>query len=224
MSKHLELDLEQVKRELLSLSALVEDMILKATRALREQRSDLAQAVIDSDVQVNQREVQIEEEALKIIALHQPVAIDLRRIVAVVKINNDLERIADLAVNIAERADQLILFPEFPIPDLLDRMAQRSIAMVGEAIDAFVRLDVAAAEQIRDADDEVDKMNVELIASLREVMRTQPELVEPALQCFSATRHLERIADHATNIAEDVVFLVQGEIARHKPNPTALPK
>lgn len=216
MSKHLERDLEQVEKSLLALSAKVEEMIAQACRALSERRSDLAESVIESDADVDRREVQIEEEALKITALHQPVAIDLRRIAAVIKINNDLERIADLATNIAERADQLVLFPDFAIPGTLEEMAERAITMVREALDSFVRLDIATAERVCASDEEVDAMNAELIAQLREAMQHEPDKVEPALHCFSASRHLERIADHATNIAEDVIFLVQGEIARHK--------
>lgn len=216
MSKHLERDLEQLQTKLLALSAMVEAMIDKAGQSLRDGRSDLAQEVIASDDEVDRREVLIEEEALKIMALHQPVAIDLRRIAAVIKINNDLERIADLAVNVAERADQMARFPDFGIPATLQQMSGCAIKMVRGALDAFVQLDTDLAETIRAADDEVDTLNYELIARLRETMQTEPSTIEPALHCFSVSRHLERIADHATNIAEDVIFLVQGHIARHQ--------
>jgi len=217
MSKHLERDLEQLEKELLALSAEVEEMIGKACCALRERRSDLAEAVIESDVEVDRREVQIEGEALKITALHQPVAIDLRRVATVIKINNDLERIADLAVNIAEGADELVVYPDFVIPAELDEMAERAIAMVRGAIDAFVQLNVELAERICASDDEIDALNAEVTTRLCEFIQSNPDKVLPALHCFSASRHLERIADHATNIAEDVIFLVKGEIARHKP-------
>jgi phosphate transport system protein len=216
MSKHLERDLQSLEQELLALSAMVEDMIEKASLALREQRDELAKQVINSDDYVDQREVHIEEECLKILALHQPVAIDLRRTATVLKVNNDLERIADLAVNVAERAVQLVAFPDFTVPPSLDTLAEKAVAMVHDSLDAFVNLDVDAAQHIRRIDDEIDMINVEVILHLRSLMQDDPSVIEPALHCFSASRHLERIADHATNIAEDVIYLVQGEIARHK--------
>ncbi|MDA1180446.1 MAG: phosphate signaling complex protein PhoU, partial [Planctomycetota bacterium] len=202
--------------ELLAVSALVEDMITKACRSLRERRADIAQQVIASDSSVDSAEVRIEEECLKILALHQPVAIDLRRTATVLKINNDLERIADLAVNIAERALSLAGRRDFQSPSALDLMSERAITMVREAIDAFVHMDTDAAYRICGEDDEVDRYNVQIINEIHDTIRTQPHLVEPAMHFFSATRHVERIADHATNIAEDVIYLVKGSIARHQ--------
>lgn len=216
MSMHLERDLRALEQELLAVSALVEDMITKACRSLRERRADMAQEVIASDSAVDSAEVRIEEECLKILALHQPVAIDLRRTATVLKINNDLERIADLAVNIAERALSLAGRRDFQSPSALDLMSERAITMVREAIDAFVHMDTEAAYRICGEDDEVDRYNVQIINELHDTIRSQPHLVEPAMHFFSATRHVERIADHATNIAEDVIYLVKGSIARHQ--------
>jgi len=150
------------------------------------------------------------------LALHQPVAIDLRRVATVLKINEDLERIADLAVNIGERAHSLVLYPEFPFPDRLDEMVEVSIAMVRSALDAFVRLDVDAAREVCLRDDVVDELNRQVIEDLHNYIQINVNDFEPAMQFFSASRHIERMADHATNIAEDVIYLVDGEIARHR--------
>ena len=191
-------------------------MIDSAGRCLFEPNPELAREVIEADKQVDQREVAIEEECLKMLALHQPVAIDLRRIAAVLKINHDLERIGDLAVNIVQRADCLHQRPDFRMPAKLERMVRLATSMVRGTLNAFVDSDTDAAREICLRDDEVDEINREIIEQLITLMKQQPAMVEPAMQCFSATRHLERIADHATNIAEDVIYLVQGEIVRHR--------
>jgi phosphate transport system protein len=216
MTKHFHRDLENLQKDILSLSSQVEDMIDSAGRCLVEPNRELAQEVIEADKQVDQREVTIEEECLKMLALHQPVAIDLRRIAAVLKINHDLERIGDLAVNIVQRADCLHRRPDFRMPAKLERMARLATSMVRGTLNAFVDSDVDGAREICLSDDEVDTINREIIEELIALMKQQPAMVEPAMHCFSATRHLERIADHATNIAEDVIYLVQGEIVRHR--------
>ena len=221
MTKHLQRDLDSLHQEILSLSATVEEMIDKAATALSERRPDLADEVMQSDNEVDQMEVHIEEECLKILALHQPVAIDLRRIATVLKVNSDLERIADLAVNVAERAKALDEYPTFPLPSKLLRMATMASQMVRGALDAFVSLDAVNALRLIALDETVDELNVEIIGELQALMQANPEQVAPALFCFSATRHIERMADHATNIAEDVVYLVEGDIVRHRrDNPT----
>jgi phosphate transport system protein len=215
MSKHLQRDMDRVHREVLSLSATVEEMIDKAAQALTEQDSDLSAEVIAMDRGVDEREVRIEDECLKILALHQPVAGDLRRIATVLKANNDLERIGDLAVNIVQRAKCLREFPGFPMPGRLPRMVAMAVGMVRGALDAFVNLDPAEARRIRVMDDGVDELNREIIEELQSLMESNPATVKPGLHCFSATRQIERIADHATNIAEDVIYLVEGDIVRH---------
>jgi phosphate transport system protein len=223
MSKHLQRDLENVQREILALSAMVEETIDKASRSLCERRADLAAEVLRGDDEIDRREVRIEEECLKMLALHQPVAVDLRRIAMVIKINSDLERIADLAHNIAERAEFLATQPTFPIPAKLNRMVELATMMVRTAIDVFVNLNPRAARRVCALDEQVDQLNREIIEELYELMRSQPDMVAAAMHCFSAARHVERIADHATNIAEDVIYLVEGEIARHRHDGVHLP-
>jgi phosphate transport system protein len=150
------------------------------------------------------------------------VAVDLRRIIAVLKINSDLERMADLCVNIAERVVSLGEVPAMPFPERLQKMADLTTAMMQGSLDAFINQDATLARNIIRMDDEVDEYNRELIAELMARMKTAPELVTPGLSLFSAVRQLERIADHATNIAEDVVYLVEGEIIRHRPAQAAV--
>ena len=216
MSKHLARDLAALEQNLLGMATLVEGMICDACRALRERNSELAHRVIAGDDQVDHREVLVEEDCLKILALHQPVASDLRLAATTLKVNNELERIADLAVNIAERSIRLESYPRFELPERLEQMAQVTVNMVQRAIRAFVELDEHAARSIRLEDDEVDKDNVHVISELYIAMRKHPAQIEPALHCFSASRQIERIADHATNIAEDVIYLVSGDIVRHQ--------
>jgi phosphate transport system protein len=217
MSKHLERDLENLQRDLLALAASVEEAIHKAIRALQDRETRLAEQVIVGDNAIDQEENHVEEECLKILALHQPVAVDLRRITAALKINTDLERMADLAEDIAERALQLAKPPHIAVPERLQRMTDLATTMVRQSLDAFVNLDPRLARRVCRLDDEVDRYNEEIIEELIRVMQQAPEMVAPGLSLFSATRHLERIADHATNIAEDVIYLVEGEIVRHSP-------
>ncbi|MFM7115918.1 MAG: phosphate signaling complex protein PhoU [Planctomycetota bacterium] len=216
MSKHLQRDLEKLHAQLLTLFGVIEQMIDQAARALCERQTDLVQTVLDTDREVNEADVQIEEDCLKILALHQPVAADLRRIATVMKVNTDLERIGDLAKNIAERAQGLGDYPFFPIPEQLSEMVRQAVMMVRMAIDAFVNSDTALAKKVIQYDTAVDNNNRLIIGELKELMKKDTGLIEPALHCFSASRHIERIADHAENIAEEVVYLVDGDIVRHK--------
>ncbi|TWU23606.1 phosphate signaling complex protein PhoU [Bythopirellula polymerisocia] len=216
MSKHLNRDLEALEQDLLAQSSIVEGMILRASRAIAETHSGFLEKLLADEDQVNRGEVRIEEECLKILALHQPVAVDLRRVATVLKINADLERIADLAVNLGERAQGLVQFASFHFPGRLEEMVDISTSMVRDSLDAFVRLDVDLAREVRLRDDQVDDLNREVIDDLQEMVRSNTGDIEPALFYFSASRHVERIADHATNIAEDVIYLVDGEIARHR--------
>lgn len=217
MSKHLQRDMQFLQREILALAAMVEEMIDRATLALRRRDIEMAGEVIATDPEIDQREVRVEEECLKMLALHQPAARDLRRIATVMKVNNDLERIADLAVNIAERATCLAGYRDFPIPDRLDSMVNVASEMVRSSMNAFVNYDAVLARSICLLDDHVDRHNKAIIQELLSEMQERPQTIEPALHFFSASRHVERIADHATNIAEDVIYLVEGEIARHNP-------
>jgi phosphate transport system protein len=218
MSKHLERDLTNLQRDLMTLAASVEEAIHKAIKSLQTRQPALARQVIEGDRQIDEDENHVEEECLKMLALHQPVAIDLRRITAALKINAELERMGDLAEDIAERALHLAELPPIPLPVRLQRMTDLTTSMVRQSLDAFNNLDVVLARMVCRLDDEVDRYNNEIIEELIRVMRSSPDMVEAGLSLFSATRHLERIADHATNIAEDVVYLAEGEIIRHRPN------
>ncbi len=223
MAKHLARDLEGLQRQLLTLAGRVEEAVYDATRALQTRDARLAQEVIAGDAAVDLQENLIQEECLKILALHQPVAVDLRRTAAVFSITTDLERIGDLAVDIAERAAALAGFPAPPTPEKVHRLTDIVTAMVRQALDAFVHLDSRQARRVVRLDDEADRLHAELIDELIAAMRADPRAVEPGVSLFSAVRHLERIGDHATNIAEDVVYLVEGEMIRHRPEAALLP-
>lgn len=216
MSIHLMRDLESLHRSVLSMCASVEELVTTAVNELGKPHVELSVDLEELDDEIDRWDVQIEEDCLKILALHQPVAVDLRRITSVLKISGELERVADLAVNISERAQGLAASPEVVIPDKLRDMATAALEMLHHSIDAFVELDGNLARKVCARDDYVDRLNREIIEDLIALMRKSPDLIEPAVQLFSASRHVERIADHATNIAEDVVYLVEGAIIRHK--------
>jgi phosphate transport system protein len=216
MSIHLTRDLDSLHRNLLSMCAAVEEMIQKAVDGLANPHELCAQELAKQDDEIDRWDVQIEEECLKILALHQPVAIDLRRIAAVMKITGELERVADLSVHIAERAGALAPGAEVTVLDKLKEMARMALDMLHCVIDAYVALDSTKAREVCSKDDDVDDLNRQIIAELVQTMKRSPELVEASMHLFSASRHVERVADHATNIAEDVVYLVEGEIIRHR--------
>jgi phosphate transport system protein len=216
VSKHLEREIENLKKRILALSATVEDNVYKAVQSLSERNSTLAEEVIKSDPGIDQTEVEIEEECLKVLALHQPVAIDLRFIVAILKINNDLERMGDLAVNIAERAQFLATRERPDIPLDLTLMAEKTKAMMRKCLDSLMKQDAKLAHAVLAADDEIDAMHREMYATIQEGIRRKPEQLESLIHLLSCSRHLERIADHATNIAEDVVYMIEGVIVRHR--------
>jgi phosphate transport system protein len=216
MSKHLQRGLDELRRQLVGQFGIVEEMIQLAVRSLVERRAELADRVIGTDSAVDATDILIEEECLKLLALHQPVAVDLRWLITVIKVNGELERMADLACNIAERAKSLDLHPLFPVPEELTEMATYATNMVRQALDAFVEGDVRKAAQVIRSDDRVDALNRVVIDHLQELMREDRELIDPAVHCFSASRHLERIADLAENLAEEVLYLIDGEIVRHK--------
>jgi phosphate transport system protein len=217
MSKHLQKDLDKLQHSLLSMVSSVEEVVYKAIRALQDRRVDLAEEIVDAEEQIDEDENHIEEECLKMLALHQPVATDLRRIVVALKIITDLERMGDLAEDIAERALVLTRMPEIPTPSQLQRMTDLTTSMVRQGLDAFVNLDTRLARAVYRLDDEVDRYNRESIDEVIQIMKQSPAHVDAGISMFSAIRHLERIADHATNIAEEVIYLVEGEIVRHRP-------
>lgn len=217
MSKHLERELDHLRQALLAMAALVEEAVHRAIRALQRRDVALAKQVIAGDSRIDATENRLNEDCLKILALHQPVAVDLRKITAAMMISTDLERIGDLAEEIAEQAIQLAHGPAIPVPDRLQPMTDQTTLMVRKALDAFVQLDARQARAVLRLDDAVDDDHRAIIRELIGVMQRTPELVESAVALFSVTRNLERIADHATNIAEDIVYLVEGEIVRHRP-------
>ena len=215
MSIHLQTDLQDLHKDLLSMCAMVEDMIHRAVDQLASPSLAEARAIVAEDNKIDRWDVRIEDSCLKLLALHQPVAIDLRRITTVLKISGELERVADLAVNISERASGLLDAPEVSVPDQLKEMAKNAVDMLHRSIDAYVDLDSAKARQVIIDDDQIDEANQEIIDRLIEMMHRQPDRLDALLHLFSAVRQVERVADHASNIAEDVVYLVEGKIIRH---------
>lgn len=216
MSVHLQHEIANLKKLILTLSAVVEDDVRQAVAAVVQRDANMAQGVIDRDVLVDQNEVTIEEECLKVLALHQPVANDLRFIIAVLKLNNDLERIGDLAVNIAKHAKFLAAQPRVEVPFDFTPIAEKTQAMLHKSLDALINLDITLARQLDKDDDEVDALNHETYNRVTELIRQKPEQLEVLLALLNVSRHLERIADHTTNIAEDVIYLVEGRIVRHQ--------
>jgi phosphate transport system protein len=217
MSMHLQQEIENLKNKLLTLVATAKEAVEKAVKSVDQRDAALAQAVVDGDFDLDRAEVGLEEDCLKILALYQPVATNLRVIVSVMKMNNDIERIGDLAVNIAERALFLCSGAPVEAPSDLAEMRTKALAMLTGSLDALVRLDTQRAREVRAADDEVDDINRRLFREFSAAVRKRPEQVEGLLSYLSVGRHLERIADYATNIAEDVIYLMEGEIVRHKP-------
>ena len=215
MSIHLQKDLEHLDKELLILSSMVEDATNKAILALVDRRLDLARQVMREDDRINTREVLIEEECLKMLALHQPVAADLRFIVAVLKVNNDLERMGDLAVNIAERAAYLATREPLQVSLDFPKMAEGVREMVRESLDSLTNMNPRLARHVLTMDDEIDEANRGMFDILQDLMHRDPSTIERAVHLLSASRHLERIADLATNIAQDVVYIAEGRMIRH---------
>jgi phosphate transport system protein len=216
MSIHLQRDLDALHRDLLTMCATVESMIHMAVDELRHPSFEQARELTEKDDEIDRMDVHLEEECLKMLALHQPVAIDLRRITSVMKISAELERVADLGVNIAERACGIAASPEITVPDNMQEMSHQALDMLHRSIDAYVQLDAELARQVCSEDELVDELNRRIIDELTQTMKRAPNLIEPAMHLFSASRQIERVADHATNIAEDVVYLVEGEIIRHR--------
>lgn len=215
MAPHIAQEIEKLKRRLLTLSADVEEMYLQAVQALEKMDGSLAKKVAASDDHINRMEVDIEEECLKILALHQPVANDLRFIVSVLKINNDLERIADMAVNIAERVLDLTNYEQLPVPFEFATMSRKVYTMVKKSLDALVNLDADLAREVTALDDEVDALHHQSYGMVIERIQQNPPQIEALICYLVISRYLERIADLATNIAEDTLYLIEGEIVRH---------
>lgn len=217
MTRHFEKEIDRLKKKILELTALVEKSLQMAVTSVIEADVVQAEEVIGLDSDIDNIEVEVEEECLKILALHQPVAADLRYVVGVLKINNDLERIGDLAVNIAKRARELPRLrgqARFPVD--LDALCGRAQKMVKSSADALVHSDTKRARQVLIDDDEVDQRHRHTIKTVQEQITKHPEQAAFLLSLLSVSRYLERIADHATNVAEDVIYMVEGEIVRHQ--------
>jgi len=216
MTRHIEREVAQLKERILEVGTLVEEAISKSITALINRDAGLAQRVVSNDEEIDRMEVEVEEECLKILALYQPVAADLRFVVAVLKINNDLERMGDLAKNIAKRVGQLAAGPPAPLPPEIRTMAMQTQDMVKQSLDAVVRGDPMLARQVREEDDAVDGARQKIRRRVLDGLRGGTADVETLLRINSVSKHLERIADMATNVAEDVIYMVEGEIVRHR--------
>ena len=216
MTRHFERALDKLKKQLLALSATVEESLYRAVRSVKERNHSLAAEVIRADLEIDQREVDLEEECLKVLALNQPVAHDLRLTISIIKMNNELERIGDLAVNIAHRAQALSTYKPVDVPFDLDNMASRVKLMLRRSLDALINLDTLAAQEVLATDSDVDAMNRQAFSETERRIAANPEETKTLICVLGVSRALERIADHATNIAEDVIYLVSGDIVRHR--------
>ncbi len=207
--------LDDLKEKLLVMAGMAEQAIQRAIEAYRVRDLSICDLVIRNEVAINRLEREIDQMALDLLAMEQPMAIDLRFILAVIKINADLERVGDQAVNITERVRDLQGYPDVELPVDIPRMASVASNMVRKALQAFIEGDAEAAQSVLSMDDQVDKINAMAHASLSMVIRDQPQLTAQALNALVIARNLERVADHATNIAEDVIFWVRGADVRH---------
>jgi len=217
MSKHLQKDIESLKNKIIRMCENVEDRVYRATLSIIKHDEHIARDVIESDAEIDDMEVEIEEDCLRILALYQPVAVDLRFIITVMKINNELERVGDLAVNIAERSVFLADKSDMEIPFDISGMALLAESMLTRSIDSLVNMDVRLAYRVRSEDDDVDAKNKEMYSNMKDAISKNPEQINCLIHSLSVGRHLERIADHATNIAEEVIYLINAEIVRHTP-------
>ena len=214
--RHFERELDELKQRILRMGGIVEDLFLRSIEALSERDRTLLAEANRIEAEIDAEEVQIEEDCLKLVALYQPVAGDLRFIASVLKINAELERMGDLALHIAERAHDLAAHPGVPVPPDLRRIAADVQRMVRSSLESLVHQDSELALQVLQADHEVDDLHRFMFQHVAQALRVNPNLAEPLLHLLSASRHLERIADSATNIAEDVYYLVEGQIIRHR--------
>ena len=215
MTKHFRKELEKIKKQILTLGFMVEEQVQMAATAVENNDTNLAQKIIRKDLEIDEMEVEIEEECLKVLALHQPVAIDLRFLIAVIKINNDLERIGDQAVNIAERvgviakSDQMDFFFDY------SSMGEKVQTMLKMSLDALINMDDDVAWQVVRLDDDVDQIQKDAYDRIKSAMSEHPDKIGYLINLLLVSRHLERTADHATNVAEEVIYLIEGEIVRH---------
>ena len=214
--RHFQEDLDTLIQRLLAMGGLAEERVREAVRGLSDRDPAALNAVLAGDEPINDLHIEVDDRCFKLLALHQPMAADLRVIVAAVKINTDLERVGDLAVNIAEAGKRYLQHP--PVKPLIDipRMGDIAQAMLRESLDAFVRRDIALAEAVLAQDDIVDALKTQIFRELLTYMLQDATTIEPALDLILISRHLERIGDHATNVAEDVIFILSARDVRHQ--------
>jgi phosphate transport system protein len=213
--RHFQEELETLKERLLAMGGLAEEKVRVSVLGVVERDADALQAILTGDEPINDLHIEVDDRCFKLLALHQPMAADLRTIVAAVKINTDLERVGDLAVNVAEAGKRYLQHP--PVKPLIDipRMGEIAMVMLRDALDSFVRRDVALAESVLVKDDALDALKTQIFRELLTYMLQDPATIEPALDLILISRHLERIGDHATNVAEDVIFMVSARDVRH---------
>jgi len=213
--RHFQDDLDSLKQRVLAMGGLAEERVRESVRGLMDRDSAALDAVLRGDQPINDLHIELDDRCFKLLALHQPMAADLRVIVAAVKINTDLERVGDLAVNIAEAGKRYLRHA--PVKPLIDipRMGELAQSMLRDALDAFVRRDIALAEAVLAQDDIVDALKTQIFRELLTYMLQDPATIEPALDLILISRHLERIGDHATNVAEDVIFILSAKDVRH---------
>lgn len=221
MSKHLERDLAQLSDRITELGTMVVGSTTKVIKMLQNFDLVLADEILEAEERINELEVDLEEECLKVMALHQPVAIDLRYLIVVLKVNNDLERMGDQVVNVAERI-KFLFDKKRVVADLdFNRMGEISSTMVRNAVDALVTKDSKLAAEVMAMDDELDELHARSYKILQKVMEDDPDAIIPAVSYLTVSSNLERLGDLATNIAEDIIFMMEGEVVRHRAEPPA---
>ncbi|MBF0103247.1 MAG: phosphate signaling complex protein PhoU [Desulfobacterales bacterium] len=215
MIQHMHRQVDKVKKMILSLGSMVEERVRMSSQAIESIDAEIAEKVIRTDYEIDEMEVKIEEECLKLLALYQPVAVDLRFIIAVIKINNELERIGDYAVNIARRIKKISKQDICDFQFDYSVMAEKTQYMLNQSLNALVNLELETAFKVLSMDDEVDAIKKNAYAQIKQAMRQYPENLEYLINLFLISGNLERLADHTTNIAEEVIYLIEGEIIRH---------
>lgn len=215
MERHFDEELKNLKERLLYMARLAQNMISDSVKALVEQKEDIIDQVYKNEDEINLLQIEIDDKAIKMMALHQPAAVDLRVLVTAIKINSELERMGDQAINICQATKELLKQPLLkPLIDI-PRMAEISSQMVKDSLDAFVQQDAKLAKSVCERDDEVDNLKDQIFRELLTYMMSDPNTISRAMDLILISRHLERIADHATNISEEVIFMVQGKDIRH---------
>jgi phosphate transport system protein len=217
--RHFQEELQQLQTRLLEMGGLAEERVRASVDGLMSRDVALIDHVLTGDEPINELHIEIDNRCFKLLALHQPMAADLRQIVAAVKINTDLERVGDLAVNIAEAARRYAMHPPVRKPIDIPRMGEIAQVMLRDSLDAFVRRDMTLAQRVLNEDDRLDDLKTHIFRELLSYMLEDPGTVEPALDLILISRHLERIGDHATNVAEDVIFMVSAKDVRHHALP-----